>query len=560
MKHLLAVLVFNFLIILFSQNVIAQNYYYVSPQADFSTAGTSWENVTGCTLDFTPASTSENWIVTATGQVRSNTTQNPQQANVRLRVGGVVESEGGVQNVPANRETGFYMMHLVNGTTEDQHIDIEANRYGTDAGATVEQCSITAFKIPDNADFQWSEVDGTNGNCDDLGSLILNHTFIPSSAGDYLFITSFAAFENPGPSTIKAWIDYPISTSNAPDFNANQVWSNGRDARQTYVSIREETLTADPQSLTIECNGSNSNPTASTILWSKVASFRLDAWDADYHDEDLTNTTTSSSTYITRSTVTHPAPPQTQDFIMLGTISGCEETGGIGLKFREDLVDKGDAEWAINMGCKYDPGFHISFNWVEPYTTGSSKTWDNQYRSTDGTNLVGVAESAIHILRYDFSATPPMNWTFSGTLVNRSLSPWQGIIDLFGGKNYSNTTDASGFYNLTAEEDVYNVTFNITDFSSIPNYRFQLCSVNLVNDIKDLVISVSEVGSQIIFELNISGNQTIESFSPTKPGVVLQNGTFMTEYFSLSELLSNYGWYYDSVEELVYIKMNETIN
>ena len=237
------------------------NYYYTAPVANFPTTPNvtpTWEAVPGCSLSFTPGSAAENWLVIATGQVSSSSTSDPGAAHVRLRVETLVEGEGGVQNSPANVETGFFMMDRITGTTAQQDIDVQAQDPFGGQTTTVEQCSITAFLVPSNADFQWTEVPGASGNCLDAGSIgVLSHTLNPSgSAGDYLSIVSFVSIESPGGSTNKAWINYPIAATDAPDFNTENAWSNGRDPRQTFVSMRKETLPAISQALSLDCDGS----------------------------------------------------------------------------------------------------------------------------------------------------------------------------------------------------------------------------------------------------------------------------------------------------------------
>ena len=396
------------------------NYYYTAPVVPpFPTtanATPTWEAVPGCSLSFTPGSAAENWLVIATGQVSSSSTSDPgtvepaDAAHVRLRVGGTVEGEGGVQNSPANAETGFFMMDLINSSAL-QNIDVQAqDPFGLQT-TTVEDCSITAFLVPSNADFQWTEVPGASGNCLDAGSTgVLSHTLNPSgSAGDYLSIVSFVSIESPGGSTNKAWINYPIAATDAPDFNVDiaDAWSNGRAPRQTLVSMRKETLPAISQALSLDCDGSGGVPPNSTILWAKAASFRVDAFDATYHDEDLAEVVISgvgSDTWVTRSTVTQTAPVASREFIMLGTISGCTNSGTAGpqhgMQFRKDSTVQGDSVWGVTRDCSYDNGLHNSFQWVEPYTTASAKTWDNQYQSTDDLTEARFAESAIHVLQF----------------------------------------------------------------------------------------------------------------------------------------------------------------
>ena len=384
------------------------NYYYTAPVADFPTTSATWTAVTSCSLSFTPGSTAENWLVMATGQVRSTSTSDPQEAHVRLRVGGTVEAEGGVNQSPANAESGFFMMHRITGTTALQSIDVQAqDPFANSSTTTVEQCSITAFLVPSNADFQWTEVPGVSGNCPDTpDTTILTHSFTPSSAGDYLFVTSLMSFENPGGVGNRAWVTYP-SGAEAPDFNVENAWTNERDARQSYVSMRKETLGASLQTLSMTCDGSTGTAPndKSTILWAKAASFRVDAFGAGYHGEDLTEVSLiTSSTWATHSTVTQTAPSVSSEFIMLGTISGCTNsaTGGPqhGMRFREDSTVQGDSVWGTTRDCSYSSGLHNSFQWVEPYTTASAKTWDNQYQSTDNLTEARFAESAIHVLQF----------------------------------------------------------------------------------------------------------------------------------------------------------------
>jgi hypothetical protein len=438
----------------------ADNYFYTAPVADFTTtAGSAWTAVPGCSLSFTPGSTTEDWLVIATGQVSGSTNGEAQAAHVRLRVEGTVEAEGGVQNDPANAETGFFMMQRITGTTAQQDIDVQAqDPFGT-ATTTVEQCSITAFLIPSNADFQWTEVDGASGNCPDAGATILTHTLNPtSSAGDYLSIVSFVSLEGPGGSTNKAWVDYPIAVTDAPDFNTEDAWSDARDARQTYVSMRKETVGASQQTLSVACDGSTGD---STILWAKAASFRMDAFEADYHDEDLTEITGfNSSTWTAHSTVTQTAPAASGEFIMLGTISGCTNSTASGpqhgMRFREDSTVQGDSVWGITRDCSYAEGYHNSFQWVEPYTTASAKTWDNQYQSVDNITEARFAESAIHVLQFPY---PPDHMLVTATDGSATAGGTEvlnlQLVDQFGSpvlKSLSVTVSVTGSATFSAND------------------------------------------------------------------------------------------------------------
>jgi len=293
-------------------------------------------------------------------------------------------------------------MHQVTNQTTEINVDVQFQDPLTGT-TTVEQCSITAFLIPPGADFQYTEVGGASANCTAAtDTTILTHSYTPTSAGDYLYITSHVAFENPGGSTNQTWIEYPIG-ANAPAFNATDDWAIARDARQTYVSMRVESPGVALQTLLTRCNGSSG--AGSTMLWAKVASFRLDAFKDDFRDEDLGEVTgVTSSTWTTLSTITQTAPASTRDYIMLGTISGCTTNTGSGathgMRFRSGAAVEGDSVWGITRNCSDNQGYHNTFNWVEPYTTNAATTWDNQYNSTDNATEARFAESAIHILLF----------------------------------------------------------------------------------------------------------------------------------------------------------------
>ena len=413
-----------------------QNFYHISPAAEFATTSSTWTGVSSCSLAFTPGSTSETWLVTASGQVRSSSLVDTETGFVRMRVEGTVEGEAGVQSDPADGETGFFMMQRITGTTGQQDIDVQAqDPHGNGSTTTVEQCSITALRIPANADFQWTEVDGTAGNClDTPDTTVLTHQFTPSSTGDYLSIVSFAATERPAGAGLTSWITYP-SGAVAPDFHSSNMWMNDRFFLSSLVSMREENLAASQQTLSLTCNGSSGG---SSIYWAKAASFRMDAFGADYHDEDLTEVTgITSSTWATHSTVTQSAPAASSEFLMLGTISGCDQeftTSGPehGMRFREDSTVQGDSVYGVLKGCTNAGSIHNSLQWVEPYTTASAKTWDNQYQSTDGTTEARFAESAIHVLQF-YATSAAISSTNPASLTESNLNSATVTVDLTNG-------------------------------------------------------------------------------------------------------------------------------
>ena len=114
-------------------------------------------------------------------------------------------------------------------------------------------------------------------------------------------------------------------------------------------------------------------------------------------------------------------------------------------------------------------------------------------------------------------------------------------------------TSLDGTYSLSVPLGVYDVEYNISNFY-IDNFFIKLLSVNVNSEIHDLVNYVTGDPSlnKIAFMVDITENQIIQTYSPSKPSKVLLNKTNTTEVPSL-ELLEPKKWFFNSNEKKLFI-------
>jgi len=153
----------------------------------------------------------------------------------------------------------------------------------------------------------------------------------------------------------------------------------------------------------------------------------------------------------------------------------------------------------------------------------------------------------------NFSQTSLAFLNISGQLKDINGIPIQATI-LTGTK--STNTDSNGKYLLAVSQAVYDVQYNIPSFF-IPNFFIKLISLNVTSDLSDLVNYVTgyPAENKISFTVNVTDNQTIQTYSPEKPKRVLINGPEITEVNALSDLKDD-TWYYDSTSKILTIKLS----
>jgi len=147
-----------------------------------------------------------------------------------------------------------------------------------------------------------------------------------------------------------------------------------------------------------------------------------------------------------------------------------------------------------------------------------------------------------------------------GRLTDENDSPIQANVAVYNQGtndiNSSSITDSSGNYNVATYPGIYDVKYSISNFF-IPDFWILLSSERLnfdkYNIVNHLSYNSNEVLNRLSFTLNSNDEQTIQTYSPTKPRRILISGVEINEAASLAELKDN-SWFYDSNENKLHIK------
>lgn len=384
------------------------NFYKVEQLTEQSTTSTTFIDVPGCTLTFAPESTSETWMIFASGVCRSSS--NTEQAfEMRLTVDGVEEDLWSHQNNTATTPNGagFLVFDRISGVDTLQTIKVQ---YRALTGTVYcDDVRVVAALVPDGADFQYYESDGivsSTGSNLTLGSL----TFTPSSTGNYFIIGSIKHREHPSGSTSQTWFEGSDGSLH-PNAPSGVYHSNAREPWNPNTCVWRENLTATSKTFNIRFTSSGSGSQASEHRYRKFMAFREDAWDTSNYNLAATNSTTTSGTYVQKNSITTTAPPVAQDYLSIQTARIGGGSTSTSVQKSGELRIGGSAlvrtNHRINRNDSNTQGYHHTIGLVDVRNTASALTYENGYLSPNAIS-VSCAESAIVILRYAAPVTGPV--------------------------------------------------------------------------------------------------------------------------------------------------------
>jgi len=116
-----------------------------------------------------------------------------------------------------------------------------------------------------------------------------------------------------------------------------------------------------------------------------------------------------------------------------------------------------------------------------------------------------------------------------------------------------NLTNIDGIYSLIIKPSFYDVLFNVS------NFFVKLNLVNLTSNKYNKLTHLTFYPEKTSLTFDVNNNQTVQVYSPEKPRRVLKNSTALKEYNSTSDLITNYGWFYNETEKILYIKFNHRL-
>ncbi len=374
------------------------NCYKIEQLVEQSTTSSSFIDIPGTTLTFTPENTSEIWMVFASGIIRSSSTSE-QPYEMRLLIGGVEHDLWSHQNSTTSTPVGagFLVFDRITSTTTEQTVKLQYRALSGTCYA--DDIRIVAAKVPDNADFQYYD---SNNIVASLGSNLNvgSHTFTPSSTGNYFIICSIKHREYPSGSTSQVWFE---GTNGVLHPNTSSIHhSNSRASWNPTTYIWREKLTAVSKTIKIRFTSSGPGSQNSEHRYRKIMAFREDAWDVSNYSLVATESSTTGSTFVQKNSITTTAPSSARDFLSIQTMRIGGNNSSSARKSGEIKIGgttKVKSNHIINRANDAAQGYHHTVGLVDVQNTASAVTYQNGFSSPNAIT-VNCAESAIVVLRY----------------------------------------------------------------------------------------------------------------------------------------------------------------
>jgi hypothetical protein len=388
------------------------NIYKQEQLTEQSTTSSTFIDIPGTTLQFTPGSTDEIWLIFASGKCYSSaTTEQPYE--MTLVINGTDEDLWSHQNSTASAPAGFLVFDRITGTVAQQTVKLQ---YKALSGTVyADDIRVVAAKLPSGADFQFYQSDGiveTTGSNVTLGSL----QFTPSSSGNYYIFGKISHREHPGGSTSQAWFeDVGDASPLHPNAPTDVHHSNSREPWNPTTCFWRTNFDASLQTINIRFTSSGGGSQGSEHRYRKVMAFREDAFDDADFSLSASESTTTSPSFQTKNSVSVPAPSSTSEYLILqaarlgGDNSSSRKSGE--LRAAGSAVIRTDHK--INRDNSASQGYHHTVGLGDVKTTSNAITYANGFLSPDSIT-VNCAESAIAVLRYP--ALPTENSIFFGTV------------------------------------------------------------------------------------------------------------------------------------------------
>jgi hypothetical protein len=373
----------------------AEAQYVKASVASFTTASATYVDVTGGTVSFTPVSATDIWILLFSARIMSSSTTPLGSVEARYLVNGVEHGMGGTENTPTPNQPGpWTSFYRVTGTTATQTVQVQLRDIaGT---GTIEKLQIIAFKLPEGADFHYSETESDTVVPTGF-SVYESLTINPSSPGEYLVMGLMTGSEGPGTQALYIRFKDPVGNYWPPEHEPGvQVWDYYITPSQMFQSFfvaRTQTLSG---SATYQLEVDGSSDPNSTIRYTRFMAFRTDAFENFESVEDVATSSTTSTTPVVKSQLETSLPPVTRDYIVLQHLSAAVPSGFTGLR---QIGFEADNAVTMSYDHSQQSQFYTAgYAFFDAETTDRVVTYENTIASSTG-NEIRAKESVIHVLR-----------------------------------------------------------------------------------------------------------------------------------------------------------------
>jgi len=387
-------------------DTLSSRYFLAQDLTGGSTSSTTYATIE--TLTFTPSSTSEHWVVVATWRQQDPGAGGSQQVLGWGRISLNGSPRTGTDDITFemsdNTWKTFHAFLKVTGTTAQQTVTIDFRAQGgTDAW---DDARIMAFMIPDppNADIQYDDSQlatvtdkvSVDTVCEYIDSQTLS--FSPSSAGDYIWLANGFMHEGPGGASCGGL--YATDEGGNDQQKSSETYiSTSPEGFVPLVHFEKRTLTTGTKNFKIRHRPDPDITKGSDRQGLTQLLFRADVFDAVETADSATQSTTTSTSYQTKATLTTATQSAAHDYVYLVSMMQDDASGGsitlstfaeVRLAGTQQLED----EKAIGRSS-YDS--QIAWAWAENNT--GNRTVDTRYKA-ESTVTAESQYAHITALRY----------------------------------------------------------------------------------------------------------------------------------------------------------------
>jgi hypothetical protein len=339
---------------------------YLASVGSFTAPG-GYVDVPGGALSFTPATSSEVWLVLLSARISAGS------AKVRYLVNGQTRGVG--DSTATSGWTPWQHVCPITGSTEEQKVRVQL------AAGEIARLQIVAFPLPGGSDFQLTQTETTRtvyASWTDLNEL----SFAPGAAGTYLVIAGWNSSDLPGKTSIKIRLRDP----NGAYWPTGDVIAQHYGGFQSNLLVRSVELPAGPASFALQALGSE---TGAQLSFARVMAFRTDGLEHAASAQRLPSFSVSTSERIVPATLTASPPGERRHVVLANVVAGSGDT-----VVRASFLD-GEAaldEYSAEIASR------ASFSYFDLIQTARSFTLKIGLASPAAVEL-RANDATIHILR-----------------------------------------------------------------------------------------------------------------------------------------------------------------
>jgi hypothetical protein len=338
--------------------------------------------VSKVSLSFTPRSASQQWVVVGSWrQQHSGAGANQLVGESQITVNGTART--GTPRVGYMQEGNswktFSSILRITGVITTQTVTIDfINNGGTDQ---IDKARLIAFMIPDatSANAQYGESLAITTDTVNPTSA-LTTTFTPSSAGNYVWLSSGSNHEGPGGAGPGGL--FAVDEAGTEQQETDNTWLTQTESFAPFTHFEQRNLTTGSKTFIIRHRPDTTTGSERQGLTQLL--FRSDVFDLVEVTDSAAQNSTTSTTYVDKSpalTVSTASTGSNRDYIYL-VVMGMYETTGLlttAGEVRLDGVQQTEDVALINR-----TGFEHQVSWAYAETSTGGRTINARYKSSTG--------------------------------------------------------------------------------------------------------------------------------------------------------------------------------